>query len=71
MEHQYSWSVDEHNVMTVWEDNRVLATLEDCYEDLEDRPNASLDELFKKVVYELRKVDLDAVANSPLDGGGV
>ena len=32
MEHQYSWFVDEHNVMTVWEDNRVLATLEDCYE---------------------------------------
>lgn len=71
MEHQYSWSLDEHNVMTVWEDNRVLATLEDCYEDLEDRSNASLDELFKEVVYELRKVDLDASANSSLDGGGV
>lgn len=60
MEHQYSWSVDEHNVMTVWEDNRVLATLEDCYEDLEDCFDASLEKLFKEVVYELRGVDLDA-----------
>lgn len=53
MEHQYSWSVDENHVMTVWENNTVLATLEDCFD-------TSLEELFADVVYELRGVDLNA-----------
>ena len=60
MEHQYSWSVDENHVMTVWENNTVLATLEDCYENTEDCFDASLEELFADVVYELRGVDLNA-----------
>lgn len=57
--HQYSWSVDDHNTMTVWEDNTVLATLEDCYSECEDCFDCTLERLFKEVVYELRGVDLD------------
>ena len=52
MEHQYSWSVDENHVMTVWENNTVLATLEDCHENTEDCFDTSLEELFEDVVYE-------------------
>lgn len=59
MEHQYSWSMDEHNTMTIWEDNAVLATLEDCYLECEDCFDGTLERLFKDVVYEMRGVDLD------------
>lgn len=53
MEHQYSWSVDNHNTMTIWEDDAILATIEDCF------PKVKAENLFKDVVYELRGIDLD------------
>lgn len=58
-EHRYSWSIDDHNTMTVWEDDAVLATLEDCYAECEDCFDCTLENLFKEVVYEMRGVNLD------------
>lgn len=52
VEHQYSWLVDDRNVMTIWEDNRILATIEDCAKNS--------GELFMDVVFELRGIDLSA-----------
>lgn len=59
MEHRYSWSIDDHNTMTIWEDDTILATLEDCYSECEDCFDCTLERLFKDVVYEMRGVDLD------------
>ncbi len=59
VEHQYSWSIDDNNTMTIWEDDRVLATLPDCYEEYEDCFEGTLENIFKEVVYEMRGIDLD------------
>lgn len=57
--HQYSWSVNDNNVMTVWEDNTILATIEDCCKDGADHFDGSLEKMFLDVVYEIRGIKLD------------
>lgn len=42
--------------MTIYENNAVLATIEDC----EKNDKAGCNALFKDVVYELRNIDLDS-----------
>ena len=54
MEHQYSYSLDDYNTLTVWEDNCTLATISDVTED-------QAEDIFVEVVYELRNIDLDEV----------
>lgn len=46
---QYSYNIDEKNTMTIWENNAVLCTISDV------RKN-SAKELFKEVVYDMRKI---------------
>lgn len=59
MKHQYSWSIDDHNTMTVWEDDAILATIEDCFSESEDCFDETAENIFKDVVYDLRGIDLD------------
>lgn len=51
----YSYSINDNEVMTIYENDAVLATIEDC--DANDKTGC--DTLFKDVVYELRNIDLD------------
>lgn len=54
MEHQYSYSLDDYNTLTIWEDNCTLATISDVRKK-------EAEELFVTIVYELRGIDLDEV----------
>lgn len=63
MKHHYSWSIDCNNTMTVWEDDCVLITIENCTEELNDCFDESLEQLFKNVVREMRGIDLDMEEN--------
>ena len=52
----YSYSINDNGVMTIYENNAILATIEDC--DKNDK--IGCDALFKDVVYELKNIDLDS-----------
>lgn len=52
----YSYSINDNKVMTIYEDDAILATIEDC--DKNDKTGCEA--LFKDVVYELRNIDLDS-----------
>lgn len=52
----YNYSINDNGVMTIYENNAILATIEDC--DANDKTGCET--LFKDVVYELRNIDLDS-----------
>lgn len=51
----YTYSINGSKVMTIYENNAVLATIEDC----DENNKAGCETLFKDIVYELRNIDLN------------
>ena len=48
----YSYSVDDNNVLTVWEGNAILCTISDVSEE-------AAEDMFKETVFELRGISFD------------
>ncbi|MGN0107181.1 MAG: hypothetical protein ACI4A5_05750 [Hominilimicola sp.] len=48
----YSYSVDDNNVLTVWEGNTTLCTISDVSEE-------TAEDMFKEIVFELRGISFD------------
>lgn len=50
--HQYSYSIDDYNLMTIWEDDCVLCTVSDVHNEEQAKT------LLQEIVFELRGVVL-------------
>lgn len=57
MKHIYNWTTDDYGRLIIYEDNCVMATVEN--EDIDNISDEALEELFKEVVYEMREINLD------------